>query len=387
MKPTRRQGRARRSLSRVRAMAQKEVAHILRDRQVLLFAIGMPLLLLLLFGYAVSFDIENIPLVVVDQDRSPASRRLVEAFASGDVFEIVARRDRPDEVETLFRSAAAKTALVIPEGYERAGKRGETAKAQILLDGSDGTTASIALGYAQALALRSSQQELSSLLDFLGAQVEAPVEARVRTLFNPALHSAVFLVPGLMVVILALVAVMLTSLTIAREYERGSMEQLFATPVSRLEVILGKLGPFFVIGLVQVLLVLTLGVSLFGVPLNGSLLLVYALASLFLLAMLTQGLFISVITRNQMVASQAAAISTFLPALLLSGFIFPVENMPALLQLLASLLPPRYFVDGLRAVMLRGNGLEVIGPDMLAIAAFFLVLLGVSVKRFQRTVA
>jgi len=184
-----------------------------------------------------------------------------------------------------------------------------------------------------------------------------------------------------------MIAVMLTALTVAREYERGSMEQLFATPVGRLEVILGKLVPYFFIGLVQVLLVLTLGVTLFDVPVNGSLLLLFAVSCLFILAMLMQGLLISVVTRNQMVASMVATITTFLPALLLSGFVFPVENMPLMLRAMATVLPARYFVRSLGAILLRGNGVAVIWPDMLALGVFFLVLLVLATKKFKRTVA
>lgn len=373
----------RRMLWRTFAMAHKEVVHIGRDPQMLLFALGMPVVLIFLFGFAVSFDIERIPLVVVDQDRSAESRSLVNKFTASDTFRVVARRQDPKDVETLFRSYSAKAALVIPAGYGRKLRRGENAQAQLLLDGADNTTASIALGYATAVSLTESREQMERVVgDF-----QMPMEVRVRTFFNPGLKSAVFLVPGLMVVILVMVAVMLTSLTIAREYERGSMEQLFATPVSRVEVILGKLTPYFLIGLVQVLLVLALGVTFFDVPVRGSVLLLFGLSSLFLLAMLMQGLVISVVTRNQMVASQVAAISTFLPALLLSGFIFPVENMPLPLRVIANVMPAQYFVRSLRAVLLRGNGLEVIWPDLLAMTAFFLVMLIISVKRFKRYVA
>lgn len=372
----------RRILMRTFAIAHKEVVHIGRDPQALLFAIGMPVVLIFLFGYAVSFDVERIPLVVVDQDRSAESRALVDKFTASDTFRVVARRQDPKEVETLFRSNTAKAALVIPAGYGRTLRRGGNAQAQLLLDGADNTTASIALGYATAVSLAASREQMERVV----GKIDMPMQARVRTFFNPGLKSAVFLVPGLMVVILVMVAVMLTSLTIAREYERGSMEQLFATPVGRVEVILGKLTPYFLIGVVQVLLVLSLGVTFFDVPVRGSVALLFGLSSLFLLAMLMQGLVISVVTRNQMVASQVAAISTFLPALLLSGFIFPVENMPLPLRVISNIMPAQYFVRSLRAVLLRGNGLEVIWPDLLAITAFFLVLLIIAVKRFKRYV-
>lgn len=373
----------RRILMRTFAIAHKEVVHIQRDPQMLVFALGMPVVLIFLFGYAVSFDIDRIPLVVVDQDRTAESRALVDKFTASGTFEVVARRQDPKEVETLFRSFSAKAALVIPTGYGRKLRRGENAQAQLLLDGADNTTASIALGYATAVSLAASREQMERVV----GDIQMPLQVRVRTFFNPRLKSAVFLVPGLMVVILVMVAVMLTSLTIAREYERGSMEQLFATPVGRLEVILGKLAPYFLIGLLQVLLVLALGVTFFDVPVRGSVLLLFGLSSLFLLAMLMQGLVISVVTRNQMVASQVAAISTFLPALLMSGFIFPVDNMPLFLRGIANVMPAQYYVRSLRAVLLRGNGLEVIWPELLALTGFFLLLLLIAVKRFQRYVA
>jgi ABC-2 type transport system permease protein len=372
-----------RVLVRTWAMARKEIVHIQRDPQILVFALGMPVVLILLFGYGVTFDIERIPLVVVDQDRTTSSRALVDRFTASGTFRVVARRQGPEGAEPLFRSYSAKAALVIPAGYERALKQGREAQAQLLLDGADNTTASITLGYAQAVSLSVSRDALVALI----GRVELPLEVRTRTLFNPGLTSSTFLVPGLMVVILVMVAVMLTALTVAREYERGSMEQLFATPVGRLEIILGKLAPYLFIGLMQVLLVLTLGVYLFNVPVNGSLANLFLVATVFLLAMLMQGLLISVITRQQQVASMAAVISTFLPALLLSGFIFPIENMPWVLRAVATVLPAQYFVRALRAVLLRGNGLDVIWPDIAALTAFFVILTGIAVARFRRTLA
>jgi ABC-2 type transport system permease protein len=373
----------RRLLLRTLAIANKEVVHIRRDRQLLMFALGMPVVLIFLFGYAVSFDIEHIPLVVVDQDRTAESRQLVDALTAADTFRAVATRSSAEQAETLFRSYAAKAALVIPPGYGRLLRRGQEGQAQLLLDGADNTTATIALGYADALSLSASRARLAAQL---GAAKPA-LGARARVFFNPGLHSAIFLVPGLMSIILVMIAVMLTALTVAREYERGSMEQLFATPVGRLELILGKLAPYFVIGLIQVLLVLTLGVVLFDVPVNGSLALLFLVAAVFILAMLMQGLLISVLAKSQSVASMATAMSTFMPALLLSGFVFPVENMPWLLRAVAAALPARYLVRSLRAVLLRGNGLEVIWPDLVALAVFFLVLLLLATKRFERRLA
>jgi ABC-2 type transport system permease protein len=241
----------------------------------------------------------------------------------------------------------------------------------------------VALGYAQAGSLGASRAELEKLM----GELRPTLTITPRMLFNPTVRSSVFLVPGLMALILVMTAVMLTALTVAREYERGSMEQLFATPVGRLEVILGKLVPYFLIGLVQVLLVVTIGVTMFEVPVNGSLLLLFAVAAVFILAMLMQGLLISVLTRNQVVAAMISAVSTFLPALLLSGFVFPVENMPVILRAIAAVMPARYLVRALRAVLLRGNGIDVVGQDLLALGAFFVVLLVLATVRFQRRIA
>jgi ABC-2 type transport system permease protein len=370
-----------RFLLRTWAIARKEIVHIQRDPQFLIFALGLPIILIFLFGYGVSFDIDRVPLVVVDQDRTASSRRLVERFASSGTFRVVAERQRPEDVEPLMRSYSAKVGLVIPAGYERRLKGNRDATAQLLLDGADNTTASVTLGYAQAVSLAMSRDALKTIV----GRVELPIEVRTRTLFNPTMSSSAFLVPGLMVIILVMVAVMLTALAIAREFERGSMEQLFATPVGRVEIILGKLTPYLFIGWMQVLLVLTLGVYLFNVPVAGSLVTLFLVSTVFLLAMLMQGLLISVVTKQQQVAAMAATISTFLPALLLSGFMFPLENMPVLLQWIAKVFPAQYFVRALRAVLLRGNGLEVIWRDVAALSGFFLILMAIATARFKRS--
>ncbi|NPC86824.1 ABC transporter permease, partial [Pyxidicoccus fallax] len=211
-----------------------------------------------------------------------------------------------------------------------------------------------------------------------------PLEVRVRTLFNPNGRSALFLVPGLAAYLLAIVAVLITALTVAREWERGSMEQLFATPVGRLEIVVGKLLPYLGIGLLQVLLVLTVGAWLFDVPVRGSLVALGLGALLFLVGMLGQGLLISVITRNQVVATQVATMSSMLPSMLLSGFIFPIENLPPPLRVISLLIPARHFVTTLRGVLLRGNGLDVLWPQLVALTLFAALMLTLATRRFQR---
>lgn len=360
------------SLIRVGAMAHKELAHIRRDPQMLAFALLLPLILLLLFGYAISFDVDHIPLAVVDRDNTAESRELVQRFTAGGLFVEVGRGGDVPEVEPLLRRGQAKAVLVVGEDFTTKRTRGEPAVLQLLLDGADNSTASVAMGYAAALANP--------------PPPNAPVTLRPRAFFNPGMRSAAFILPGLIVFLLVMIAVMLTALTVAREFERGSMELLFATPLTRMEIIIGKLVPYFFLGLLQVLLVLTVGVTLFGLPMRGSLWVLSGVSSIFLLANLAQGLLISVITRNQMVASLTAVLSTLLPALLLSGFVFPIGNMPFVLQVVARAFPASHLVDALRAVLLRGNGLSTIWGSVAAITAFFVVMLVLTQRKFSREV-
>lgn len=363
---------------RLRALIRKEMHHIQRDPQLLSFALALPLVLLLLFGYAISFDIEAIPMVVVDGAPSSSTRAVATTFAAGGLFDYKQRVASPDDAMTVLRQGTAKAALIIDNDFERALLRGDEALAQLLLDGSDNNTASIALGYAQALA--------RTVASAPGISRAPPVEARVRTLFNPGLRSALFIIPGLIAFICAIAAVMLTALTVAREFESGSMEQLFATPVGRFEIILGKLLPYFVLAILQVLLVVTAGVLLFSVPIRGSLWLLFGVATVFVLGMLAQGLFISVVTRSQMVASQLAVFSTLLPVLLLSGFIFPITNMPVPLQWVARVLPASHFVEALGAILLRGHGAAQVAADTGAMALWLVALLGLATARFRRSI-
>jgi ABC-2 type transport system permease protein len=371
--------RFRRALGRTLAIAGKEVRHILRDVRTLYLALAMPVLLLVLFGFGISFDVDHLELALVDQDRSETSRELVRQLTASGEFDVVVEGTAPEEALGALRRGRAVAALVVPHGFARDVARGET-QVQLLVDGAEGNTASQALAKAQALVEVANRRLLPA-----GAPVPAPpLEVRVRTLFNPEGRSALFLVPGLTAYLLALVAVLMTALTVAREWERGSMEQLFATPVGRLEIVVGKLLPYLAIGLLQVLLVLTVGAWVFSVPVRGSLVTLGLGAVLFLVGMLGQGLLISVATRNQVVATQVATMTSVLPSMLLSGFIFPIENLPLPLRLLSTLIPARYFVGTLRGVLLRGNGLAELWPQLLALTLFAALMLAVALGRFQR---
>jgi ABC-2 type transport system permease protein len=374
-----------RFLRRTVAVARKEAAHIVRDPATMYLALGLPLLMLVVFGYAITFDIEDTAVAVVDHDRSAWSRMLTQSMASSREFTVTGTPTDPAEADHLFRAGKARATIVYPEGLGRRLQRGEPTDVQVLVDGSDGTAAQAVLGNLTGLLLDASAR--------LGAQASGtmdprpPLSARVATLYNPALRSSVFFVPGLIAYVLAISGVLLTALTIAREWERGNMEQLFATPIGRLEIILGKLAPYLVIGGIQALLVLSVGVSVFDVPMRGSLATLSLGALLFLGGALSQGLLVSVLTKNQQLATQVGALSSLLPALLLSGFMIPIEGMPWILQVLSSIVPARYFLHLIRSVMLKGGGLAEVWPDLAGMAVFILVVLALATRRFGRRVA
>jgi ABC-2 type transport system permease protein len=377
------------TVRRVFALADKEVRHVLRDPRTLYLALAMPAVLLLLFGFGVSFDLEHMPIGFVDLDRSEVSRSLRARLAADDLFD-----DLFADVEVLKDGADAEHALVagkvimvvlIERGFAEDLSNGQRAQVQLLIDGSDNASAVQARNRAETavrtLGLSVNQRPALQLPGM------APLSARSFTRFNPEARSAVFLVPGITAYVLAIVAVLLTALTVAREWERGSMAQLFATPVGRLEIILGKLLPYLVLGALAVLLVTAVGGFVFDVPFRGSVLALTVLSLLFLVGMLGQGLLISVVTQNQMVATQVATLSSMLPSLLLSGFVFPIENMPRVLQWITRVVPARYFVAALRGVLLRGNGLAELWSEALLLALFGTVMLSVAIARFKRTIA
>lgn len=365
---------------RLGAIAHKEVLHILRDRQVIYLALGMPLVLVLLFGYAVSFDVQNLKLAVVDQDQTPSSRRLLAAVANSGAFVLAQTLERPEQAENLFRQNKIRGALVIPAGFEKYLTRRQNATYQLLVDGANGSTTRVAVGYAQGI----SQMETIKLLRQSGVELRMPLDVRARAWFNPDMASAVFVVPGLVAVVLAIIAVLMSSLTVAREWERGSMEQLFSTPVGRFSVVLGKLLPYVGLGLMQFLLVLVAGAWLFDVPMRGSFLLLLGVTLLFLVCVLGQGLLISTATRNQQVATQIGAVSAILPSLMLSGFMFPIENMPLFLRLISHIAPARYMIVCLRGLLLKGHGVAELWPQLCGLSVLGLTIVGLSTVVFRR---
>jgi len=368
-----------RFIRRTRAIAHKEVLHIIRDARSVYLALGLPVVMLMLFGYGISQDVDHIPMAVADQDQTPASRHLSEALVAGGDFVREADLASPDDAETALRRGHVKAVLVVPRGFERNLARGVPTAAQLLVDGSDGTTATVALGDAAGIVRATSPAR--TVRASLGGG------PRIHVRFNPAMRSTYNMVSGVIVLILAMVASLLTALTIAREWERGSMEQLFATPVGRVEIIVGKLIPYAGLGFVQTLLVLTLGSYMFDVPIRGSLVTLFGCSTLFLLAMLGTGISASVIAKSQLVAVQFALVLSYMPVAMLSGFMFPIENMPRWLQAISMAVPGRYYVTTLRGVLLKGNGLEVLAHDIIALAIFAAAVLSLAVWRFRRRLA
>ena len=375
--------RSQRFWLRIGALASKETLHIIRDPRTIYLALIMPVFLLLLFGFGVSFDLEAIPFAVVDQDKSLASRTFLQEFGASQELASVGDPSNAEEAEAWFREGRALAAVIVPQGFEKDLSRGDATTIQLLVDAADGNTATQTLAKAEAITGAAA----AAMLAPAGVAIEPPVEARVFTLFNPESKSAYYLVPGLSAYVTAMVAVLLTALTVAREWEQGSMEQLFATPVGRLEIVIGKLLPYLALGLIAVMLVLAVGMWVFGVPFRGDPFTLALASILFVIGMLGQGLLVSVLTRNQLVATQAATMSAMLPSMLLSGFIFPIASMPVILQGISFAIPARYFIETLRGVLLRGNGMAELWDQIVALAIFAIVTLALSTARFRRVLA
>jgi ABC-2 type transport system permease protein len=364
---------------RVRAIAKKELIQIWRDPLSLAMAFLMPVMLLFIFGYAITLDVDNLKTVVFDLDKSSISRELVDSFRASGYFTIVGNIDDQKEIDSYLDSGKAFVALSIPRGFSDDVKAGKEASLQFLVDGSDSNTATIAFGYISAITEMYSQR-------MRGGRITPLLDPRVRVWYNPELKSRNFIIPGLIAVIMAVITALLTSLTIAREWERGTMEQLISTPVKVPELILGKLIPYFFIGMIEVLLSVLLAVFLFDIPLRGSPLLLILLSGIFLFGGLSLGILISIAAKSQLVASQIAMIATFLPAFLLSGFMYSISNMPKPLQVFTHVIPARYFVTMLKGIFLKGSTLQFLLFETLLLAFFGLSVFAVANRKFRKRV-
>ena len=369
------------------AISRKELIHIRRDPISLLQVILLPIVLLLLYGYALTFDIKNVTVAVYDQEKSQFSEDFINQFRGTDYFRLEKYTQNYGELKDMIMDHRVQVGILLPFDFSRQYQTGQTATCQALVDGTDSNTANIVLGYIQAVTFAYNQKLLAQRIMAKGpGRGKMPVDSETRFWFNEDLESRNYIVPGLIAVIMTVVGALLTALTVVRELERGSMEGLMATPLKREELLLGKLGPYFLIGMFDMAVVMAMGQFLFQVPLRGSPLLLIGLSAFFLIATLGQGLLISVTSENQLQAFQMAMLTTFLPAFLLSGFVFSIYLMPVPLQIVSYIVPARYLVTISKGVYLKGLGIKNLWPSalMLAGAATFFVVL--SIKKFVKKI-
>ncbi len=375
------------SWRRTRAMAYKEVLHIVRDPRSLYMALALPVLLLLLFGYALSLDVDQVPAIMYDLDRSAESRDLVERFRGSRYFQVVEVAAAPSDVDFALNRGKALIGVVLLAGFGGDIRGGREAKVQLLLDGSDSNTANIALGYAQSLVLLFGAEKRREAAERLGAPKMPGIDPRIRVVFNSDMKSRNYIVPGLIAVILMIVASVLTSLCVAREWESGTMEQLLSTPLRPAEFLVGKLAAYFAVGMIDMVIAIVTALALFEVPLRGSPLFLVVSSALFCFGALCWGIMLSTVTRNQLVAYQLSMLSSFLPAFLLSGFIYSLENMPRGIQLVSQIVPARYFVTILKGIFLKGIGIQLLWLEALALLAYGVLVFLLARAKMRQKVA
>ncbi len=368
---------------RIISIIIKEFIQLRRDRRTLVMVVGIPIIQMSIFGYALSTDIKNVSLVVWDASNTVESRELIESFRQTEFFSVNYYAADYDDITERIESDEAKVALVIPPEYSHHLYRGETAQVQFFTDGSEPTTGIQALANA-SLIVQAKGTELMSKSQL--SEIAIPVSLQPRVWYNPAMQSSIFYLPGLVGLILQMLTVLLTAFAIVRERENGTIEQLNVTPLRRGELIAGKLIPYIIIAYAQVILVLATAVVIFSMPIRGNLLLLLSLTSLFLMFSLGIGLFISTISRTQFQAMQASFM-ILLPSILLSGFIFPVESMPKLAQWVSAILPLTYYLRIVRGIVVKGVGIEHLWQEAAILAVMGVVTLILAASRVRKTLA
>ncbi|HVP19144.1 MAG TPA: ABC transporter permease [Spirochaetia bacterium] len=370
---------------RIATIMVKEFRQISRDPATLGMLLVVPLFLLLMFGFAISLDVKHIQLAVLDHDRTPSSRNFLQSFLHSEYFDLKRVIDRESQIDGILDEGEALVALVIPRDFGREVANGKRVEVQAIVDGSNGNTAATAIGYVQALAADYSQRAFVRSLERAGATgMKTTIDFRPRVLFNPELRSANFLVPGLIVLILMMSSVLSTTLSIVREKEKGTMEQIAVSPVTPLELIVGKTVPYLLIGLVAAATILATSRFLFGVVVKGSWLDLGIVTLIFLFGCLSFGVLLSTLSDSQQVAFLLSALLTLLPTFILSGFVFPFRNMPVVIRAVSYILPGRYYLSALRAIMVKGVGFWAFGDQVLALVIFALATGGLSVLRLRR---
>lgn len=364
---------------------RKEFLQIRRDKRMLPIIIIAPILQVILLGYAATVDIKNVKMVVCDMDRTRESRDLITRFTNSGYFTVVGYVDHPRMIDTYLDENRAIVAVSIPLNYGADVQTGKRTTLQVIADGTDANTANISLGYVTRIVGGISGNIMSERMLSRGGKLEAPrIVPETRIWYNPELRSANFMVPGVVALLLFIITAAFTSIAIVREKEVGTMEQLLVTPIRPHQFILGKLLPFVVIGFLDVILVLTVATLWFAIPLKGSILLLFGLSAIYILNTLGIGLFVSTISRTQQQALMTAQFFIMFPSIFLSGFTFPIENMPFVVQQLTYLVPLRYFITIIRGLFLKGIGMEVLWQEALALFLFGVAILFASVMRFQK---
>ena len=360
---------------RIKALIRKEIYHLIRDYRSLYLAFAIPLLLIILFGYALSLDVDNVETIVVDYDKSELSRDFIGKLDASAYFHVSERLPQTKDAIDYLDHDRAKVVIVIPPNFMKSIGADRDTPLQILIEGSDPNFAGIIRGYLTAFTEQYNQKLLLSFLNRQGMEkISPPVDGRIRIWFNEDLESRNFIIPGIIAIIIMIVGALLTSLIIAREYENGTMETIKSLPVRAGELLLGKALPYFFIGLTDVLLAILLGQLLFGVVMKGSFWLMMAATSLYLGVALSLGLLISTVTKSQLMANQIAIMITYLPSVLLSNFVFPIVNMPNILQFITYIVPARYYIDILGGIYLRNTGFAYLWPSMLVLTLMFTAL-------------
>ena len=372
------------NLRRLAAVARKESIHVIRDWRSLTLALAIPLIMILLYGYALTLDLRQVPTVVWDQSRTVQSRELLSLFQGSPYFSLVGYHDGYSDLQRDIDRGRAMVAIIIPGDFADKVQSGKHVKIQVIVDGSDANTSRLATGYATTIGMVYARNVGSQRMEIKGrGKLNPPVELVQRSWYNPDLRSQNVLIPGIIALVMIVVAAMLTSVTIAREWETGTMEQLISTPLRGPELIGGKVIPYFIIGMADVALAVAMGKWIFDVPVVGNAGLLFAMAALFLTGALFFGLTLSIVMKSQTLANQAAIMAGFLPTLLLSGFVFAIENMPVPLQIITYIVPARYFIAILRGIYLKGIGLEILWIDALFLLVYSLVMITIANRKFR----
>lgn len=373
-------------LKRILSVTKKEFIHIKRDKASLAIALMMPIMMLLLFGFAVNTDVNNVKLVVYDGSKTVESRELISKFSNSNYFRLYKGVDSYEDVEKSIALGEAKTGLVIPSEYTKNLKRGETSEIQVLVDGSDPTIARTAMSYLLIISNNYSVKlkQVEAKKSGMNKTGAIGISAKPFVLYNPTLESSKFNIPGVIGLILQNITVILTSFAMVREREKGTIEQLIMTPVSSFELITGKLIPYIVIGFFDLIMVLLLGNLIFGMTVQGSLSLLIFLGTMFLICALAMGMLISTVAKTQLQAMQAS-IALLLPSVLLSGFMFPRESMPKIIYYISNIFPITYFLDILRGIIVKGVGVEYLISSIASLFILILIIVAVTMLKFKKT--